>query len=195
MKRDLVQGIVTAVVIGLAVAMLKNWYYYGPLRTEEAQITFAYVPARTWHGVSPNHVPETRLAVLRGSNLHVTLDGDQGEDAWTRFDPGQTVFVQYRERIMVRFGETNVIGFRVERVLSEEDVEKEHRSVAGAMYRMESAPESALQCWMFVEKRATDKAFDDAIAGKFRKDVEGFGITNYWHSTTTGPTTIGTNHQ
>lgn len=182
----------TAVV---TFALIRSLPSYGPLRTEEAQITFAYVPARTWHGVSPNHVPETRLAVLRGSNIHVTLDGDQGEDAWKRFGPGQSVVVQYRERLMVRFGETNVIGFRVERILSEAELNEDHRYVAGAIVRMDSIPESALQCWMLVEKRATDRAFDDAIAGKFRKDMEGFGITNYWHSITTSPTTIGTNHQ
>lgn len=107
----------------VAVAIIQSLPSYGPLRTEEAQITFAYVPAKTWHGVSPNNVPETRLAVLRGSNIHVTLDGDQGEDAWKRFSPGQSVVVQYRERLKVRLGETNVVGFRVERVLSEEDAD------------------------------------------------------------------------
>ena len=109
----------TAVVM---FAMIRSLPSYGPIRTEEAQITFAYVPARTWHGISPNHVPETRLAVLRGSNLHVTLDGDQGDDAWKRFGPGQSVVVQYREKLKVRGGITNVIGFRVERVLSNADI-------------------------------------------------------------------------
>lgn len=194
MKSLLFPIALTAVV---AFVMIRSLPSYGPLHTEEAQVTFAYAPARTWHSVSPSHVTETRLAVLRGHNLHVTLDGDQGDDAWKRFNPGQSVVVQYRKKLAVRSGKTNVIGFKVERILSEAEANEDHRYVAGAIVRMESVPESALQCWMLVEKRATDKAFDDAVAGKIPQELKGYGITtpsdipDVWNTKHDGPSAPG----
>lgn len=53
MKSLLFPIALTAVV---AFVMIRSLPSYGPLHTEEAQVTFAYAPARTWHDVEVVYV-------------------------------------------------------------------------------------------------------------------------------------------